>query len=420
MSTHPYSPGSAPDTVADVAVIGGGIVGAAAALGAAQGGLSTVWVAGRGGSADVMRSAASAPIRDARVYALSPATRSFLDRLRVWSQLDAARLAPVFDMRVFGDVARRAALHFGAYEAATERLATIVEHRELARVLDAAAGYFPGIDRIDGVAAGVTAMPDHVAIETERGPRRARLVIAADGAASPTRDALGIAIDARAYGQRASIGNFACAHPHAGAAFQWFTDDGVVALLPLAPGPDAAHAVSLVWSAPDDVAADLMAAGPDAIATRLTAIVTAVGSTDGRATLGPLTSLGPIQQIPLAMQSARRTIAPRAVLVGDAAHVVHPLAGQGLNLGLADVDVLLGLLAGRESFRDCGDRVVLRRYERARAEPVLAMRQVTDGLARLFTTRQPGVALLRGVGMRLLDRATPVKRALMRQASGNA
>jgi ubiquinone biosynthesis UbiH/UbiF/VisC/COQ6 family hydroxylase len=395
--------------IADVAVIGGGIVGAAAALGAAHAGLSTLWVAGR--------PAAAVPVdRDLRVYALSPATQRFLQRLRVWSQLDSARTAPVFDMRVYGDRDGRAALHFGAYESATERLATIVEHRELLRVLDAAASYFPGIERIDGLASDVTATDDTVTLSTGRGPKSARLVIVADGAHSTTRDALGIVARERPYGQRAVVGNFACVHAHAGAAFQWFTDEGIVALLPLAEGADAAYAMSLVWSAPDAFADTLMQSGPAAIAARLTQL--AAGRT--ASAIGPFRPLGPLADVPLSMLSTDRLVAARAALVGDAAHVVHPLAGQGLNLGLQDVESLLAVLADRESFRDCGDAVLLRRYERARAEPVFAMRRMTDGLARLFASEQSAVVHLRSIGMRLVDHAAPLKRLLMRHAAGES
>ncbi len=399
--------------MADVAVIGGGIVGAAAALAAAHAGLSTVWIAGRPAAA----SASGDHGRDTRVYALSPSTQRFLERLRTWSQLDASRIAPVFDMHVYGDAAGSAALHFGAYEAATERLATIVEHRELARVLDTAAAYAPGIERVDALASSVTVDDDRVDIVTDRGARSARLVIAADGAQSSARDALGIPADVRSYAQRALVGNFACARPHGGAAFQWFTDDGVIALLPLASdGDDDGHAVSLVWSAPDATAASLMREGVDAIATRLTALV----ATKPTTAIGPLTALGPLVEIPLSLLKAHRMIANRAALVGDAAHVIHPLAGQGLNLGLGDVETLIDELADRESFRDCGDPVLLRRFERARAEPVMAMRHMTDGLARLFESRLAGLTHLRGLGMRTLDRTSGLKRLLMRQAAGGA
>ena len=406
--------------ISDVAVIGGGIVGAAAALAAAQAGLSTVWIVGvsapaRDADGSTLRSTAN-DARDLRVYALSPSTQRFLERLRIWSQLDASRLAPVFDMRIYADRSGPSALHFGAYESAAERLATIVEHRALQRVLDTAAGFFPGIERVDGFASGVTFDDERAIVATDRGPRSARLVVGADGAKSIVRDAAGIAAHERPYGQRAVVGNFACARPHAGAAFQWFTDEGVVALLPLAPraGDAATDAVSLVWSADDALAATLMRDGPDAVAARLSTLAAERPAT----AIGPFAALGPLADVPLSMLSTDRLIAPRAALVGDAAHVIHPLAGQGLNLGLQDVERLIAVLAGRESFRDCGDRVLLRRYERARAEPVHAMRQATDGLARLFASRLDPVVRWRGLGLRLVDRVAPVKRLMIRHAAG--
>ncbi|MGI9024025.1 MAG: FAD-dependent monooxygenase [Burkholderiaceae bacterium] len=405
-----------PTSIVDVAVIGGGIVGAASALGAAHAGLATIWVAGR--DHPPSEGATSKTDFDARVYALSPSTRRFLETLRIWPQLDSSRIAPVYDMRVYGDREARAALHFGAYEAAIERLATIVEHRELSRVLDAAASYFPGITRIEGFASQVTIADEYASIKTDGGISHARLVIAADGAQSPTRAAFAVTTATKPYDQRAVVGNFACARAHAGTAFQWFTDEGVVALLPL-PDIDGRHAVSLVWSAPDAIAEELMRGGSIAVAARLSAFVASQSAHATGPALGPLEALDPLVSIPLTMQFAHRMIAPRGALVGDAAHVVHPLAGQGLNLGLQDVEVLLDILTARESFRDCGDPVLLRRYERARAEPVFAMRQMTDGLARLFASEHASVARLRTLGMRVVDRMPPLKRLLIGQASGN-
>ncbi len=402
--------GGAADAIVDVAVVGGGLVGAAAALAAGQAGLSVAWVVGDASSAPSMPTTP----RDERVYALSPATRRFLDRLRVWPQLDASRLAPVFAMDVHGDREGRSAIRFDAYEAATERLATIVEHRELARVLGAAAGYFPGIERIDGAASQVVVGPAFATVGTTRGDRAARLVVAADGAQSSVRESQGFTTHRRPYAQRALVGHFATTRSHGGTAFQWFTDDGVVALLPLAALPGEPHAMSLVWSAPDAVADRLIADGAAAIAARLSTLCAAQPKT----AIGPLTAASGLVAIPLSLQWSERLVADRIALVGDAAHVVHPLAGQGLNLGFGDVETLVDVLAAREPFRDCGDRVLLRRYERARAEPVAAMRQSTDGLARLFASERRDVAALRGLGLALFDRAAPLKRFLMRQAAG--
>ena len=396
----------------DVVVVGGGIVGAAMALAAAQARLSVSWITGPKRDADgprVLPADAIAPLWDARVYALNPGTRRFLDTLRIWPQLNAARVAPVRDMRIFADRDGPSTLHFGAYQAASEALAWIVEHRELARVLNSAAAFANGIERVAASASEVRVDAEGVAVTTGAGVRHGRLLVAADGAQSPMRAALSIAASSRAYRQTAIVANFFCERAHGGTAFQWFTDEGIVALLPL-PDDGGRHLVSLVWSAPDALAAVLAGGGADALARRVETIAAA--------SVGGMEPLGEPASVPLVAQAARRVIAPRAVLIGDAAHVVHPLAGQGLNLGLQDAEALAALLTAREPFRDCGDAVLLRRYERARAEPVAAMRGMTDGLARLFGIQDPAVARLRGAGMRLIDHLPPVKRALMRQAMG--
>lgn len=346
---------------------------------------------------------------DLRVYAISPATRRFLAALGTWDRLDATRLAPVYDMRIYGDRDAASRLSFGAYEAGIESLATIVEHGELMRALDAAV-VDTSVERVDALAT-VGATDDAIDVQAEGCVHRARLLIVADGAASPTRDALGIAVDARPYAQRGVVGNFVVERAHAGTAFQWFTDEGVVALLPL-PEIDGRPAMSLVWSAPDAIADALLAAGPASIAARLSVLA--------HAELGSLTAASASKDFPLTLQTAHASTARRAVLVGDAAHVVHPLAGQGLNLGLQDVEVLVDVLASREAFRDCGDARVVARYRRARIEPVFLMRQATDGLARLFASRRRDVSWLRSTGLALVDRTPVLKRLLVRHASGSA
>ena len=405
-------------TLCDVVVVGGGIVGAAAALGAAQAGLTVSWIAGArskpptravDGNALASLNEPAKPRWDSRVYALNPGTRRFLETIRVWQRLDASRVAAVRDMRVFGDRYGRSRLHFGAYEAASEALAWIVEHRELAHVLETAAAYSAAIERFEEQATDVQLEADGLAVTTTRGMRRGRLLIAADGAQSPMRTALAVKSDSKAYGQTAIVANFSIARANAGTAYQWFTDEGIVALLPL-PDDAGRHAVSLVWSAPSALADALMAGGADALARRAEAIA--------GASLGAFAPLSDIVGVPLATLAACRLIASRAALVGDAAHVVHPLAGQGLNLGLQDVETLVELLAAREPFRDCGDAILLRRYERARAAPVAAMRRTTDGLARLFAIDNPAVARLRESGMQIVDRLPLLKRVLVRHAMG--
>ena len=307
-------------------------------------------------------------------------------------------------MRVFGD--RGDELTFDAYAAAVDRLATIAEESDLLRVLDAACDFQPGIVRIESAFEGLTVERDAARIRLEDSSELSvRMVIGADGAQSVVRAAAGRSSRVTDYRQSAVVCNFGCASPHLNTAWQWFTDEGVVALLPL-PGDH----VSLVWSAPTALAQQLAELNAADLAQRVTARTGAA--------LGELTAVGASQSFPLRLIVVDRLIADRVALVGDAAHVVHPLAGQGLNLGLQDVAALLELVRGREAFRDIGDGVLLRRYERNRAEPIAMMRAATDGLARLFSIDDPVARFIRNTGMAAVDRVSPLKSLLIRQALG--
>jgi ubiquinone biosynthesis UbiH/UbiF/VisC/COQ6 family hydroxylase len=385
----------------DVAVVGPGVAGLATALGLAQQGLKVALVGPR---ARIHQPAPEAPY-DARIYALAPGSAALLERLGVWGRVDAERVCPVERMRVFGDAGDE--LTFDAYAATVERLATIVEESELARVLDAACDYQPAITRIDAAFQALETPSSGTAeLQLADGRRvSVALLVGADGANSAVRAAAGISAELKPYLQTALVANFECERPHLNTAWQWFTDEGIVALLPL-PG----HRVSLVWSAPEALVPQLQALDPAAFAERVSA--------RARHVLGSLTLLGVVHAFPLRLLTVGRLVGPSLALVGDAAHVVHPLAGQGLNLGLQDVGTLLEIVAEREPFRACGDPVVLRRYERARAESIGLMRFATDGLARLFAVDDPLVRGARNAGMSLVNRLSPLKSRLIRQALG--
>jgi 2-octaprenylphenol hydroxylase len=387
-------------TDVDVAVAGAGVAGMAMALGSAQAGLRTALL---GAAPRAFAPSREQPF-DVRIYALAPSAVRLLQRLKVWPQVDAARLQPVARMRVFGD--RGAELVFDAYAAHAERLATIGEEAELLRVLSAACGFAPLLTRVPAAFEAMTDEGPLAKLRLSDGSRLScRLVIGADGAGSAVRAAAGINAATVPYRQNAVVANFSCESAHDGTAFQWFTAEGVVALLPL-PG----RFVSLVWSAPEAVAEELLALAPAALAQRVLARVGAA--------VGKLDPAGPVQAFALRRLTVDRLVVPRAALIGDAAHVVHPLAGQGLNLGLQDVSELLRVLAAREPFRDLGDEVLLRRYARRRAEPVGLMRATTDGLSRLFAAEDPRLGWLRNAGMRTVDSVVPLKRALIRHALG--
>ena len=401
----------------DALVVGRGAVGAAAALGLAQSGMRVGVVAPAGGVAHATGGAGARrgpDDWDPRVFALSPASHKLLRGLRVWDALDATRIAPIYDMRVYpSSTAGAPELHFCAYEACVDALAWIVENDNLMSALERALG-FAGVAAVDGEVAGIDTETQGGATVTLADGRtlRARLVVGADGARSPLRGLLGIGVSERDYPQRAVVANFETSRPHRDCAYQWFGDHGILALLPL-PGDRC----SIVWSAPGGLADTLAQLDAETLARR-------VSEVSGHA-LGELRLITPAQSFPLRLIQVERTVAHRVALVGDAAHVVHPLSGQGMNLGFGDVQVLLDTVRAREPFRDPGDRILLRRYERARREVVAAMRLTTDGLQRLFDPESdPASTLLlrplvgaRELGWRLVASSSWLKRRLIAHAA---
>ena len=383
----------------DVVIVGAGLVGASFALALRGTGLKLALV-------EAQAPAAVADSWDSRVYAISPGSAAFLQGLGVWKRLEPGRISPVHEMHIHGDAAD-AQLRFSAYEAGVAELASIVESRRLQSVLWQALEHQHELELICPELCTALQLRDDAAELALAGGRtlRARLVVAADGMHSWARQAAGIAAALKPYGQKGVVANFACARPHHDTAFQWFRGDGVLAYLPL-PG----QRMSIVWSTPDAHAAELLALSPDALGAQVAAA--------GKDALGELSLLCAAQQFPLALQRAARLAAPRFALIGDAGHVLHPLAGQGVNLGFGDASALAGVLQQREPFRDPGEIRLLRRYERARAEDILALAWVTDGLQRLFAAPGGGVAKLRNAGLNLTNALPVLKNLLIRRALG--
>jgi ubiquinone biosynthesis UbiH/UbiF/VisC/COQ6 family hydroxylase len=404
---------TAPSGGGRVVVVGTGVVGLSTALGCAQRGLAVTLVgpvpAASTGPRSPAAAAAAEPAWDARIYALAPATVDFLDQQRVWSQLDATRVCAVQRMEVQGDDGGR--LAFDARAVGAQRLATICEESQLVRALWLGCTLAPGIAHRargfdsagfraeSGTQAGVQVRLDDGSVLD------ADLLLGADGRQSAVRAAAGIGARQGDYGQTAIVANFTTQWPHGGVARQWFMDEGVLALLPL-PG----NRVSLVWSAPHALVPALMALPAEDFARRVARRADHV--------LGPMTLIGERHSFVLNRMVVDRLVRPGVALLGDAAHVVHPLAGQGLNLGLQDVSEFLRVLDAREAWRALGDVVWLRRYERARAEPVALMRATVDGLARLFNAPDDRLRRLRNAGMSAVDALGPLKHALVRHAMG--
>lgn len=406
----------------DVIVVGAGPVGAALAAALARDGLEVALVEAR-----APKPWSAGDEVDPRVVALAPDARDLLDDLGVWPSIAAARAGAYRYMRVW-DATAPGELHFDAAERGEAALGWIVENRLIQYVLwnalvpdrenqeAAIPGHashksdaFSGHVRLHCPAevADVENAEDSVAVRLDDGTRlRARLLVAAEGAESALRGRLGIAFEGRDYGQRAVVAHVATERPHESTAWQRFLPGGPLAFLPLADGR-----CSIVWSLPDAEAARVLAQGDAAFRAELGCAF------DFR--LGAITAATPRLAFPLRLRLAARYVAGRCVLIGDAAHVVHPLAGQGVNLGLRDVACLRRVLReARERGSDPGAAHVLRRYERERrSENTLAARGF-DLIERVFGSSSVPVAGLRAAGLALASRVAPLRRVLADAAAG--
>jgi 2-polyprenylphenol 6-hydroxylase len=385
----------------DVVVIGGGLVGASLALRLAAIGVKVAMV-----EAQPPHNAAAAADWDSRIYAFSPGSVDYLTACGGWAGVDRSRVMPVEEMRIFGDDTQ-SELDFSAYEAGLRELAVIVENRQVQAALWRTLQAGPEVDCFAPAACvALTVGEDAAQLELADGRRlHGRLVVGADGGESWVRAQAGIAIEGRPYAQTAVVANFETTLPHRAIAHQWFRRDGILALLPL-PG----NCVSMVWSTRDAHAAELMALPPAELAAQVEAA--------SAGAVGALRVITPPAAFPLRLQRARELVKPRIALVGDAAHNVHPLAGQGVNLGFRDARELAEVIAARGAWNDCGDYDLLRRYERARREDIAAMQFATDTLQRLFNNDSDVLARARNTGLRLTNRAGGLKNFLVQHAVG--
>ena len=382
----------------DVVVAGAGLVGMALAAALARDGMRVALL-------DRQQPVPSADpdTWDPRVYAISPGSAAFLQRVGAWQALPCDRIAAIESMRITGDTG--ATLDFSAYELGERALAWIVEERALREALLPAI-HVANIDFITGatfVSLAWSATEGTLTLADERA-LSGRLVVGADGLNSWVRRAAGIVAEPKSYGQQGIVANFECEVAHHGLARQWFrADSGVLAWLPL-PG----RRISIVWSSPDAQAAELLALPAEAFTARVMEA--------GERVLGTLRMITAPAAFPLQSLRLPTSIAHRMALVGDAAHGVHPLAGQGVNLGFGDAQALSNVLADRGPVGDAGAPILLERFARRRAEPVLAMHTVTDGLVRMFGPRTPWLKTLRNAGLFAVDRLPMIKRALAQPA----
>ena len=363
----------------DVLVRGSGVVGKSLALALAPLGLSVAWRA--------TAPHAAKRREDVRAYALNAASVALLRRLRVWDALPGDARVPVREMLVRGD-AGGAAIEFSAWEQRVGELAVITDAEALEQQLDAALGFAAHVTRVE---ADVPAL----------------LVAHCEGKGADRLLAREVGFARSGYAQQAIAARLVASSPHRHVARQWFGAPDVLALLPF-DRPEPQRSYGLVWSLPDARAAELLdmdAAGFEA------ALAMATGNEAGSLSLASERAAWP-----LVLGHAEQWCGPGWVLVGDAAHTVHPLAGQGLNLGLADVAALAAVVGEREAWRSVADERLLRRYVRRRAAPTWAMLRITDGLQRLFAEPSAPIRELRNNGMTLVNRVTPLKRWLTARA----
>ena len=403
----------------DAIVVGAGAIGSALALALARDGFEVAVVEAR----------EPKPWRaedevDLRVVALAPDARDLLDNLDVWQAISSSRIGPYRHMRVW-DALAPGTLAFDAADRGEAALGWIVENKLIQHVLwqalsrNESQAAVPAKRSLEGSAsssvriccpAAVAEVENDVDVVTATladGTRlRAKILIAAEGAESSVRKQLGIAFDGRDYGQRAVVAHVTTERPHEGTAWQRFQPGGPLAFLPLADGR-----CSIVWSLPDAEAARILALDDAAFRAELGCAF------DFR--LGAITSTTPRAAFPLRLRLAEKYVAGRCVLAGDAAHLVHPLAGQGMNLGLRDVACLRRVLRGaRERGSDIGATHVLRRYERERRSESVSAARSFDAIERVFGSTFLPLAVLRGASLAVANVVGPLRQALADTAAG--
>ncbi len=380
----------------DVLIIGGGLVGASVAAALKGSGLSIALV-------EAQPTSSSNEGWDSRVYAISPGGASFLGECGAWQRLDLGRVQQVEEMQVFGDANSK--LEFSAYQLGAPELAFILENRLMQRALSEVLQEHDNLTLFQPArCAHIEWRDDFARLTLEDGREvRAKLIVGADGRDSWVRREAGIIDPPTLYGQHGTVANFVAEKPHRGTAFQWFQPDGILALLPLPQ-----RLVSMVWSVSPEKADTLLQLPREELCAAV--------AQASQHTLGELALVTPPAAFPLRLLNLPHIVKPRLALVGDAAHNVHPLAGQGANLGFRDARQLAQVLLQRGPHTDCGDIHLLRRYDRARKEDILSMQATTDMLKKLFNNDHPLLRTARNLGLNATNRIAPLKRMLARHA----
>ncbi len=395
------SPETRSEPIHDALVVGGGLVGPVLALALAREGLGVALIDARPPSGNGL---------DGRAYALAVASRRLLSALGLWKSV-AGEAQPILGIRVTdgrpGEAPSPLHLAFDAAEIEEGPMGHMVEDRHLRPALEAALAAEPRVARIHGTVTTQETTGSVATVTLADGQQLlARVLIGADGRGSATGRRAGLRRTEKDYGQSAVTAIIAHESAHDGVAQQLFLPGGPLAILPL-----VGRRSSIVWSVATARADTLMAMEPDAF---LAALLPVIGSY-----LGAIGLEGARHAYPLGRSLAQALVAPRVALVGDAAHAVHPLAGQGLNAGLRDVAALAEVLGdARGRGEDLGSMSVLEDYARWRRFDNAALAMATDGIDRLFSNDAPALRLVRDIGLGLVNRVGPLRRAFIREAAG--
>ena len=388
---------------ADIIIVGAGMVGLAAAIALALQLKKVILVSSY---QPIGNSAVNQSVWDERVYALTPATENWLSSLGVWEYVDLNRVANIDAMHIWGADSE---LLLKAEDANIAKLGLIVENQNIMHALWQKIKALNVTVITDAECVDIAYEQASVCVSLHQKMGNAltkidaKLLIAADGIHSWVRQKLNMRAIQKNYHQTAIVANFLTEKPHHNIARQWFNPHETLALLPL---PN--QYVSMVWSLSTQQAADLLSLSTTDLSARV--------QTKAKNLLGELRMVGPVKSVELQQQTSEKFIAERVVLVGDAAHQIHPMAGQGVNLGFRDVMKLTALSSTLRSMHDIGDTGFLRQYERARKADVAGMNYLTSGLDYLFASEQTLLKKFTHFGLQQVNRQTGLKKILIKQA----